>query len=199
MNVPIFLYHLISTSAKETQKNGNHSINHHGLIKLLVERSLMDVSQMEWGVFEDILQFGIQDAPVVVELAVEKEEMGEPSSPIISMENELLIIEGDMTITKEEMVETNMEQPSTSFQREWTSSKRKGKELEGINAEYEPMVQSQETQVSPTAKRHRLKKNSCVAKPQVETIRAATPKVYTRRTRSTTQKSIQQVMQQRLF
>lgn len=47
VNVPNFLYHLISTSAKETRKNGNRSVSHHGLVKLLVQWSLRDVSQME--------------------------------------------------------------------------------------------------------------------------------------------------------
>lgn len=31
------LHHLISISAKETQKGGSHFVSHHGLIKLLVE------------------------------------------------------------------------------------------------------------------------------------------------------------------
>lgn len=143
---------------------------------------------MEWGVFEDISQFRVEDALVVDEIAIENEEMGEPSSPIIFAENELLIAEGVVTIMEEEMVETNVEHPSTSFQRESTSSKRKGKELEGINVEDEPMVQPQEIQVSLVAKRRRPKRKTPIAKLQVETIPAATPKVYARRTRSTTQK-----------
>lgn len=96
---------------------------------------------MEWGVFEDILQFRVEDAPIADELAIEKEDIREPSSPIISVGNESLITEGDLTIMEEEMVETNIEQPSTFFQKEAESCKRKGKELELINADDEPMVQ----------------------------------------------------------
>lgn len=94
---------------KETRKNKNHFVSHHGLIKLLVEHSLRDVSQMEWGVFEDILQFRVEDAPVADDIVVEKENIEEPSSPIVSAENELLTTEGVVAIVEEEMVETNVE------------------------------------------------------------------------------------------
>lgn len=88
VNVPNFLYHLISISAKETWKNGNRSVNHHCLIKLLVEHSIRDVSQMEWGVFEDILQFRVEDALAADDPPVEEENIAEPSSLVVSAEND---------------------------------------------------------------------------------------------------------------
>lgn len=49
MNVPNILYNLLSISVEETQRGISWFVSHHGLIKLLVERSLRDVSQMTWG------------------------------------------------------------------------------------------------------------------------------------------------------
>ena len=42
---------MLCISAEETQKGKDNSITHHALIKLLIERSLRDVSAMTWAEF----------------------------------------------------------------------------------------------------------------------------------------------------
>lgn len=115
VNVPNFLYHLISTSAKETQKNGNRFVSHHGLVKLLVHRSLRDVSQMEWGVFEDIQQFRVEDALVANNPPVEEENVVEPSSTVVAADEDLLVAKGATVVMEEKKAESSEEQPSTSL------------------------------------------------------------------------------------
>ncbi|XP_059068597.1 tabersonine 16-hydroxylase 1-like [Cryptomeria japonica] len=51
------------------------------------------------------------------------------------------------------------------------------------------IIASLATQVSPTSKRHRLKRNTPVVKPHVKTIPTATPKVYVRRSQRKTWKA----------
>ena len=46
MNIPNFLYNMLCISAEETQKGKENSVTHHDLIKLLIERSLRDVSRL---------------------------------------------------------------------------------------------------------------------------------------------------------
>ena len=48
VNIPNFLYNMLCISVEETQKGKDNSITHHALIKLLIERSLRDVSPMSW-------------------------------------------------------------------------------------------------------------------------------------------------------
>lgn len=42
---------MLCISAKEIQKGKDNSVTHHALIKLLIERSLRDVSSMSWTKF----------------------------------------------------------------------------------------------------------------------------------------------------
>lgn len=42
---------MVSISAKETQKGKENFFTHHALIKLLIERSLRDVSPLTWDEF----------------------------------------------------------------------------------------------------------------------------------------------------
>ena len=51
MNLPNFLYNMLCISVEETQKGKDNSITHHALIKLLIERSLRDVSPLTWDEF----------------------------------------------------------------------------------------------------------------------------------------------------
>ena len=51
VNVPSILYNILCISAEETQKGKDSSVTHHALIKLLIERSLWDVSHMTWEEF----------------------------------------------------------------------------------------------------------------------------------------------------
>ena len=44
VNIPNFLYNMLCISAEETQKGKENSVTHHALVKLLIERSLRDVS-----------------------------------------------------------------------------------------------------------------------------------------------------------
>lgn len=110
------------------------------MIKLLVERSLRDVSQMAWVVFEDILQFRFEDAPVVEELAAQEEDIGKTTSPRVSVGNEPPVAKEALTVIEDVVVETNIERPSTHLQRGATYFKRKGKEVETIDAEGGTMV-----------------------------------------------------------
>lgn len=57
MNVPNIVYNLLSISTTKTQKGRPHSITQHFLIKLLIERSLRDVSQMSWDEFVKVRWF----------------------------------------------------------------------------------------------------------------------------------------------
>lgn len=57
MNVPNVLYNLLSIIAAKTQKGRPNFVLHHCLIKLLVDRSLRDVSQMSWDEFVSIRKF----------------------------------------------------------------------------------------------------------------------------------------------
>ena len=54
VNVPNFLYNMLCISVKETQKGKDNSITYHDLIKLLIERSLRDVSPMTWAEFVQV-------------------------------------------------------------------------------------------------------------------------------------------------
>ena len=54
MNIPNFLYNMLFISAKETQKGKDNFVTHHALIKLLIERSLRDVSPLTW---DDFVKF----------------------------------------------------------------------------------------------------------------------------------------------
>lgn len=189
VNVPNFLYHLISISAKETQRGGNHSISHHSLIKLLVEHSLRDVSQMAWGAFEDILQFREENAHDAEEIAAQEKDIGEPSSPRVSAENEPHVANEAFPIAEEMVIETNIEDLSTHFQSGATSSRRKGKEIETIDTKEEIVEQPQAVQVSPAAKRCKVKENSPTATPPPETSPTDTLKMYSRRSRRGKQKT----------
>ncbi|XP_059068435.1 uncharacterized protein LOC131858955 [Cryptomeria japonica] len=60
---------------------------------------------MEWGIFEDILQFMVEDAPVADDPPIEEENIAEPSSLVVSAEDDLLVAEGAAVIMEEEMVE----------------------------------------------------------------------------------------------
>lgn len=51
INVPNFLFNMLCISVEETQKGKENSIPYHALIKLLIERSLRDVSPMTWEEF----------------------------------------------------------------------------------------------------------------------------------------------------
>lgn len=48
INVPNFLFNMLSISAEETQKGKENSVSHHSLIHFLIERSLRDVSPLTW-------------------------------------------------------------------------------------------------------------------------------------------------------
>lgn len=127
MNVPNFLYHLISTSEKETQRGVNHFVSHCDLIKLLVESSLRDVSHMAWGDFKDMLQFREENVPTAEEIATQEEDIREPSSPRVSAVNEHLIANEALPIAEEMIIESIIEQPFTHFQSGVIFSRRKGK------------------------------------------------------------------------
>ncbi|XP_057816972.1 uncharacterized protein LOC131030229 [Cryptomeria japonica] len=57
----------------------------------------------------------MNDAYIRYEPIVEKENIEEPSSPIVSVENESPTVEGVVTVTKREMTKTSIEKPFTSF------------------------------------------------------------------------------------
>lgn len=103
MNVSNILYNLLSISAAETQKGRPHSISHHYLIKLLVERSLRDVSLISWYEFVEIRRFRVENVGSVEPLPSQEREKFEnlekPGSPIepsfsrISPEKNVPVIE----------------------------------------------------------------------------------------------------------
>lgn len=51
VNVLNFLINLLQNSAHKTQKGKGNSVTHHALIKILIERSLRDVSPLSWHEF----------------------------------------------------------------------------------------------------------------------------------------------------
>lgn len=57
MNVPNVLYHLLAIMVVKMQKGGDNFVSHRCLIKLLVEKSLQEVSDMTWEEFVNIDQF----------------------------------------------------------------------------------------------------------------------------------------------
>lgn len=57
MNGPNVLYNLLMIMVIETQKGRSNFVSHHCLIKLLVERSLRDVSQLSWEEFMSLHEF----------------------------------------------------------------------------------------------------------------------------------------------
>lgn len=163
MNIPNVLYHLISISAKEIQKGSTHFVSHHGLIKLLVERSLRDVSHMSWGEFEDIRQFGEENVPAAEEIIVQEENIAEASFPRVYAAVEPLIAEEALSGTKGTVVE----HPSTQTQSGATFYKRKGKEKG--DARGETMEWPQEAQVPLAAKKRKMKEDFLVAEPPTTT------------------------------
>ena len=62
VNVPNFLYNMLCISVEETQKGKDNSVTRHALIKLLIERSLRDVSPMSWVEFVQVKTLQPQDA-----------------------------------------------------------------------------------------------------------------------------------------
>ena len=54
---------MICISAEETQKGKDNYVTHHALIKLLIERSLRDVSPMTWDEFLQAKTLQPQAAP----------------------------------------------------------------------------------------------------------------------------------------
>lgn len=54
VNVPNSLYNMLGIGEEETQKEKTNSVTHHALIKLLVDRSLRDVSPLTWDEFFQI-------------------------------------------------------------------------------------------------------------------------------------------------
>lgn len=55
------LYYLLSIMVDETQKGRDNSISHHCLIKLLVEKSLHDVSKITWEELINIDQIRLEN------------------------------------------------------------------------------------------------------------------------------------------
>lgn len=151
------------------------------------------------GAFKDILQFREENAPAVEEIASQEKDIGEPSSPRVSAENEPLVANEAFPIAKEVVIEINIEQPSTHFQSGVTSSKRKGKEIETVDVEEETMEHPQAAQISPASKRHKVKENYLATTPPVENSPTTTPpvetsptttlKMYSRRSRRGKQKT----------
>lgn len=74
MSVPNILYNVLSISETETQKDKPHTISHHCLIKLLVERSLRYVSPMYWNEFVEIRKFRVDNVGPVELLPTQKWE-----------------------------------------------------------------------------------------------------------------------------
>ena len=57
------MYNMLCISAEQTQKGKENSFTHHVLIKLLIERSLRDVSPMIWDEFlQEATEQNIQEA-----------------------------------------------------------------------------------------------------------------------------------------
>ena len=54
---------MLCISVEETKKGKENSITHHALIKLLVERSLRDVSHLTWDEFVQLKTLQPQDDP----------------------------------------------------------------------------------------------------------------------------------------
>lgn len=73
------------------------------------------------------MQFRVEDDPVANVPIVEKENIEEPSSPIVSTENEFLITEGVVAIMEEERVETNVGSPPLLFKENHHLLKEKGR------------------------------------------------------------------------
>ena len=54
---------MLCISAEETEKGKDIFVTHHALIKLLIERSLRDVSPMTWDEFVQVKTLQPQAAP----------------------------------------------------------------------------------------------------------------------------------------
>ena len=54
VNALNFLYNMLCIGAEELEKGKDNSVTHHALIKLLIERSLRDVSPMSWVKFVQV-------------------------------------------------------------------------------------------------------------------------------------------------
>lgn len=93
---------------------------------------------MEWGVFEDILQFRVDKAPIENNPPVQEEIVAED----LSGEDEgLLVAEGATIIIEENIeVESIEGQPSTSLQRDSPILQREGKELEKEESDEEFVI-----------------------------------------------------------
>ena len=63
VNIPNFLYNMLCNSAEETQKGKENFVTHHALIKLLIERSLRDVSPLTWDEFVQLKTLQPQSGP----------------------------------------------------------------------------------------------------------------------------------------
>ena len=63
VNIQNFLYNMLCISVEETQKGKENYVTHHALIKLLIERSLRDVSPLTWDEFVQLKTLQPQASP----------------------------------------------------------------------------------------------------------------------------------------